>query len=55
MKHAVLTASGLCMFAAVCVQMMGGSRFVNTVRFVFGLEFVWVMVVLIQELANTFA
>lgn len=50
MRQAVLTAASLCMLAALCEQLLDGSRFFDAVRLALGLEIAWVAVSLLEGL-----
>jgi len=44
MKQVLLVIAGLCMAAAICEQLMDGSRFFPAIRLVLGLEIASVVV-----------
>ena len=50
MRQAILTISSLCLMAALCEQLLGGSRLFGAVRLALGLEIAGVAVALVEGL-----
>lgn len=50
MKQTVLTLSTMCMFTALCAQLLSGSTYMRTVRMAFGLQVFLTMLTLICEI-----
>lgn len=52
MRQAILTAASLCLLAAVCEQLLDGSRLFGAVRLALGLEIAWAAVSLLEGLLD---
>lgn len=50
MRQAILTVTSLCLMAALCEQLLEGSRYFGAVRLVLGLEIAWAALSLLDKM-----
>ena len=52
MRQAIETVAGLCLMAALCEQLLDGSRYFPAVRLALGLEIAWLAVSLLDQVRH---
>lgn len=50
MRQAIETVAGLCLMAALCEQLLDGSRYFPAVRLALGLEIAWAAISLLDRI-----